>query len=265
VGKRWSDLGLRVASALILGPIALFCVWHGGLAWQLLLMLAVAGLGWEWARLARPAVHVADGAPAIMMATLVATIAAAGFNIGFGFAVMAAGTLWWAVRGRWFAASGIPYAALAALSLLWLRLQPDHGLFDTLFLIAVVWATDIGAYLFGRIFGGVRMAPRISPGKTWSGAAGGGAAACLAGGLLAARGHGFEAAALPAALLLSICAQTGDLLESAIKRHVGVKDSGGTIPGHGGLFDRLDGFLLAAPMAGLFAVIAQCGGWPLWG
>ncbi len=263
--NRWSDLGLRVTSALILAPIALFCVWYGGLAWQLLLMLAVAGLGWEWARLVRPMARAPDAAPAIMIATLVATIAVARASLPLGFAVMAAGTAWWAWRGRWFAAFGIPYAALASLSLLWLRLYAPDGLFATLFLVLVVWSTDIGAYVCGRICGGARMAPRISPGKTWSGAAGGIAVACLIGGLLAARGHGFAIAALPAAMLLSVCAQAGDLFESAIKRHLGVKDSGGTIPGHGGLFDRLDGFLLAAPMAGLLAVIARAGGWTFWG
>ncbi len=265
VANRWSDLGLRVASALILGPIALICLWFGGLAWQLLLMVAVGGLGWEWARLARPMARRPDAAPAIMIATLVATIAVARLNMAAGFAVMLAGTGWWVWRGRWFAAFGIPYAALASLSLLWLRLQPHDGLLDTLFLVMVVWSTDIGAYVVGRLFGGARMAPRISPGKTWSGAVGGVVAACIIGGLLAGRGHGFAAGALPAAVLLSVCGQAGDLLESAIKRHLGVKDSGGTIPGHGGLFDRLDGFLLAAPMAALLVLFAQQGGWPLWG
>jgi phosphatidate cytidylyltransferase len=265
VDNRWSDLGLRVTSAIILGPIALFCVIFGGLAWQLLLIVAVAGLGWEWARLARPMARAPDAAPAIMIATLALTIAVARFSMPAGFAVMLAGTAWWVWRGRWFAAFGIPYAALAGLSLLWLRLQPHHGLLDTLFLVAVVWSTDIGAYVFGRMFGGARMAPAISPGKTWSGAMGGVAVACIAGGLLAARGQGFDAASVPAAMLLSVCAQAGDLFESAIKRHLGVKDSGRTIPGHGGLFDRLDGFLWAAPMAGVLAVIAEPGGWPLWG
>ncbi len=265
VDSRWSDLGLRFTSAVILGPIALFCVWSGGIAWQLLLMVAMAGLGWEWARLARPMARAPDAAPAIMMVTLVLTVAVARFNIAAGLAVMIAGAGWWVSRGRWFAAFGIPYAALAGVSLLWLRLQPQYGLTDTLFLVVVVWSTDIGAYVCGRIVGGARMAPRISPGKTWSGAAGGVAAAGFAGALLAAHGHGFQLGALPAAVLLSVCAQAGDLLESAIKRHLGVKDSGGTIPGHGGLFDRLDGFLLAAPMAGLLAIFAQQGGWPLWG
>jgi len=163
-----------------------------------------------------------------------------------------------------FAAAGIPYAGIGGISLLWLRLQPDCGLTDTLFLVAVIWSTDIGAYVVGRIVGGPKMAPRISPGKTWSGAAGGFCAAGLAGALLAGSLHGLDPAALPAAFALSIFAQAGDLLESAIKRKLGVKDSGRTIPGHGGLFDRLDGFLAAAPVAAILALGVH-GGLPLWG
>jgi phosphatidate cytidylyltransferase len=128
-----------------------------------------------------------------------------------------------------------------------------------MFLVAVIWATDIGAYLAGRLLGGAKLAPRISPGKTWSGSLGGLVLAMLAGPLLAG-GSGFSLRALAAALLLSLCAQAGDLLESAIKRKLGVKDSGRTIPGHGGLFDRLDGFLAAAPVAVILALLAHHGG-----
>jgi phosphatidate cytidylyltransferase len=254
VNNRWADLGLRVISALILAPIALACAWYGGLAWQLLLAVAALGLGWEWARLARTVQGPLPAAPAIMIATLGLSVILAGAGMAAGAAVLLAGTAWWGARNRWFAAAGIPYAGIALVALFWLRAQPN-GFLDTMFLVFVVWGTDVGAYVAGRIFGGARMAPKISPGKTWSGAAGGLVVAAIVGAFLAARGRGFDLGAIPAALLLSLCGQAGDLLESAIKRYVGVKDSGGTIPGHGGLFDRLDGFLLAAPMACILAML----------
>ena len=150
---------------------------------------------------------------------------------------------------RWV---GLAYIAPALLALLWLRGLPG-GLRWVGFLAAVVWSGDTGAYLIGRLVGGPRLAPRISPGKTWSGAAGGTACAVLVG-VAAASGH--AAAALPA-LGLSLAAQAGDLLESALKRHFGVKDSGRLIPGHGGLLDRLDGVLTAAPLAALLALVVR--------
>jgi phosphatidate cytidylyltransferase len=132
-----------------------------------------------------------------------------------------------------------------------------------LFLVVVVWATDVGAYLVGRVIGGVKLAPKISPGKTWSGSAGGLLIGAFTGALMTRGIHGIDWWAVIPAGLLSFFAQAGDLLESAVKRRLGVKDSGATIPGHGGLFDRLDGFLAAAPLAALLALYAQ-GGLPLW-
>jgi phosphatidate cytidylyltransferase len=119
-----------------------------------------------------------------------------------------------------------------------------------IFLLAVVWSSDIGAYLAGRLIGGPKLAPRISPGKTWSGAAGG-VAAVLAVGVAAAALWPVPAApVVAAAAVLGVAAQAGDLLESAVKRHFGVKDSGRLIPGHGGLLDRLDGLMAAGLVAG---------------
>jgi phosphatidate cytidylyltransferase len=159
---------------------------------------------------------------------------------------------------------GIPYIGIGGFSLLWLRLQPAEGLSATLFLVAVIWSTDIGAYLAGRFIGGAKLAPRISPGKTWSGSLGGLVIGGIVGALMAHFADwGIALAALFAALLLSLCAQAGDLLESAIKRKLGVKDSGRTIPGHGGLFDRLDGFLAAAPVAVILAVLMHHGVMPI--
>ena len=146
-------------------------------------------------------------------------------------------------------AAAIGYAALAVAALVWLRDGPT-GMVLIIFLLAVVWATDIGAYLAGRFLGGARLAPSISPGKTWSGALGGLLAAAIAGALVIALDrHLLSAPAVLIAAAISIAAQLGDLAESAAKRACGVKDSGRLIPGHGGLLDRIDGLLAAAPPA----------------
>jgi len=155
-------------------------------------------------------------------------------------------------------AIGLLYIGPGALALLWLRDHGAVGLANVAFVFAVVWASDIGAYLVGRMVGGPKLAPAISPGKTWSGAAGG-VLAVVGVGLLAG-----GAWAVLVAVLLGLSAQIGDLLESAIKRHFGVKDSGWLIPGHGGVLDRVDAVLTAAPLAALIGWYFAPGGL-LWG
>jgi phosphatidate cytidylyltransferase len=145
---------------------------------------------------------------------------------------------------------GLAYILLATGAFAWLR---TGGWGNVLFVLLVVWATDVGAYLVGRLIGGPRLAPRISPGKTWAGALGGLACALAVGGGAAWLSQAPAAGALAVAAGLSLAAQAGDLLESGMKRHFGVKDSGRLIPGHGGLLDRLDGLLAAAPVAALLA------------
>ena len=151
-------------------------------------------------------------------------------------------------------AAGFVYVLPAAVAVLWLRDDAVAGWANVLFVILTVSLTDVGAYLSGRLIGGAKLAPSISPGKTWSGAAGGLAVALVVGLAAAALTDGALWRGPAVAAGLSVASQIGDLLESAIKRHFGVKDSGGLIPGHGGLFDRLDGLLTAAPVAALLAV-----------
>ena len=148
------------------------------------------------------------------------------------------------------AAVGVLYILLAVVALAWLR---AGGWGNVLFVLLIVWATDIGAYLVGRRVGGARLAPAISPGKTWSGAVGGLACAAGVGLVTALFASGTSGRAMLVAAGLSVAAQAGDLLESGMKRHFGVKDSSRLIPGHGGLLDRLDGLLAAAPIAALLA------------
>jgi len=140
-------------------------------------------------------------------------------------------------------AVAIGFAAFCLLPLLWL--------------LFVVWATDIAAYFVGRGIGGPRLAPGISPGKTWAGLAGGMLGAAVVGGAVAAASGGPAGLAVMVALVLAVVAQAGDLFESFLKRRAGLKDSGTLIPGHGGVLDRLDGLLFAAPA---YALLVAVGG-----
>jgi phosphatidate cytidylyltransferase len=257
---RWGDLRQRVISASILGPLVLLCMWFGGTAYVLLLAIGAVGIALEWTSMNgyRPIEPAALAVSAGVVAAMAACVDA---HPLFGFLVLAAATALSYVLARaagrsGIVAAGVPYVGIAAIALLWLRDDPVAGRGDLLFLVLIVWASDIGAYLVGRWVGGPRLAPRISPGKTWSGAAGGLVGGCLCGLAVA---HLFAASSavthvIAVAALLGIVAQAGDLLESFIKRRFGVKDSGRTIPGHGGLLDRLDGLLTAGPVAALLAL-----------
>ncbi|HEY6982854.1 phosphatidate cytidylyltransferase [Reyranella sp.] len=156
----------------------------------------------------------------------------------------------------------ILYGLAAVVALLWLRHQPDFGRETVLWIIVSVWATDIGAYFLGSLAGGAKLAPTISPAKTWSGLIGGmcfSAVASAACGL--AFSHGDTIALALVGVGIAAIAQAGDLLESAAKRRVGLKDSGHLIPGHGGLLDRIDGLIAALVVIALARLIAG-GAWP---
>lgn len=256
---RWSDLRLRVISSVVLAPVVLGCLWGGGPYWGALMAVAGAGLALEWVALCGvpPGDWPGFGVVAAILAGVVLT-ASGRLEAGAVALLIGAGLVLPPLR--WRLAAGVLYAGVGTMALAWLRLDPLAGWANLVFLIAVVWASDIGAYLAGRLIGGPKLAPAISPGKTWSGAAGGLAAAMLAGwaaGQAVAPGAPIRAAVL--ACLLAAASQAGDLLESAIKRGFGVKDSGRLIPGHGGLMDRLDGFLVAAPVAAALGLLVGRG------
>ena len=146
----------------------------------------------------------------------------------------------------------IAYTLAAIVALMWLRHQPGDGRETILWIVACIWATDIGAYVVGRATGGAKLAPRISPGKTWSGLFGGMAWAAVASSAVAyafGLGDTITLAAIGAGL--AVVGQIGDILESAAKRQAGVKDSSGLLPGHGGVFDRIDALLPVLPVAAL--------------
>jgi phosphatidate cytidylyltransferase len=163
---------------------------------------------------------------------------------------------------RLWTALGVGYAGSVLIAPVTLRQDPDYGFVAIVFLFSVVWVTDVMAYAVGRLVGGPKLAPRLSPNKTWSGAVGGAVAAVVAG-VATARTADLEGWTMIAlvGLGLSICSQAGDIFESSLKRRHGAKDASQLIPGHGGLMDRLDGFVAAALAAALLGAL-RTGGAP---
>jgi len=217
-----SGLGLRVLSGLVLVPIALGLAYAGGAAFNLLVLLAAALMADEWRRLC--------------------SVDASASGVAHR-------------RWLWLAAGAV-YIAVPCIAIIWLRSDAAVGRQAILWLFAVVWATDIGAYFAGRGIGGPKLAPRISPAKTWAGLLGGMVCAALVGAATALLLDLSRAVPLIVISgLLAVVAQAGDLLESMVKRRFGVKDSGHLIPGHGGVLDRLDGLLTAAPAVAALTLV----------
>jgi phosphatidate cytidylyltransferase len=257
---RWGDLRLRVLTAAVLGPLALGCIWFGGVGFAVLVGLTSVGLAFEWLQLCERRVPLAGG---LFFASLPAAVALTAFGFAGGaLALLAAATVAASIYAGGIGlarplAFGIPYLGVGPVAFVWLRQVPQSGRTDVILLLLLVWASDIGAYLIGRAIGGPKLAPSISPGKTWSGAIGGLAAAVAVGIIISVTlgGAATLGRAIWFAALAGCVSQAGDLFESQVKRHFGVKDSGWLVPGHGGLLDRLDALLFAAPLAGLLALI----------
>jgi phosphatidate cytidylyltransferase len=253
-----SNLLLRVLTSLVLAPLAIAIAYWGGLAFHCFWSLAALVVLWEWNTLVcehdRGPV-LAIGAMALMTSSLLLAFGWAGTALGLvGLGLFGIATLATSIRRGWCVA-GLVYAAALMWAPLVLRGDPVWGLSAILFLFTVVWLTDIAAYCVGRAAGGPKLLPRVSPNKTWSGAIGG-ALASVIGGVVMAKQFGIVnlMATGLVALFLSFASQIGDLLESAIKRQFGAKDASGLIPGHGGLMDRVDGFLTAAAAAALIGL-----------
>ena len=249
---------------LVLGPVVLGCIWAGGPWFLGMMALTLAGLAWEWVRISG---GLALGAAGLAMPAIILLAAGlAGWGLPWlGVALLLPGAwLLWrlavALPHR-FLALGVVYLGLFGVAFITLRLDPEAGRANVFFLMLLVWASDSAAYIAGRALGGPKLWPAISPGKTWSGALGGLLGAMLVGALAAIL-VAPAASPLWAALVagvLGVVSQAGDLLESGIKRRFGVKDSSHLIPGHGGLLDRLDGFLAAAPLAVVWSMILGSG------
>jgi phosphatidate cytidylyltransferase len=217
-----SELTKRIISSIVLVPVALAAVILGGLPFAAFVVL-VGTIGfWEWTAIVRTAAPTS-------------------------------------ARFAWIGL-GLLYVTIPCGALILLRLTEPAGWIAILFILVVVWATDIAAFFGGRFLGGPKLWPRVSPKKTWSGALSGLFAAMAAGGLtalLTRAGHPVTGVII--AIPLSIAAQAGDLLESSLKRKFDVKDSGRIIPGHGGVLDRVDSLFGAAALAWLIAALGLGG------
>lgn len=252
-----SELRTRFVVGMALIALALGALLAGGIIFWMLLVVAGVLMQGEWGDLTgadmqqRKAAMFAVSIPLALLCPLAA---------GIDWPVLIAGAaafFFVAFTSRNIKlALGIPYVCVPVVALMFLRGQPPYayGLLLAFWALGLVWATDIGAYFAGRSIGGPKLAPRVSPSKTWAGLAGGVLAALVLGFLL----HRF--AGLPIQLaaasgVLAVAAQLGDLLESGMKRRAGVKDSGMLLPGHGGVMDRLDGVVAAAPLAALFYIL----------
>ena len=258
--SKWSDLGLRAASAAVLIPAVLYDVWVGGIWFDSVVALVTVLVAQEWVNL----VHRANP----IQFALHAAAAIAGALLPLQASPLAALTaiaVLWAlsaglvrlrdpapVKWSWL---GVPYAGLPALALVLLHRDPDHGAAAVGWVLVTVWAADTLAYFAGRTIGGPKLAPVLSPKKTWAGLGGAIVGSALAsavfGFVLALPGSGWLAMIAGA---MAIVEQGGDLFKSALKRFYGVKDSGTLIPGHGGMIDRVDGLLAVSCAAALIGL-----------
>ena len=265
-----ADLGTRAVAGVVMAGLAAGVIFLGGWYFALVMMVVLVLMAWEWAKLTmgqsqkRYAIAGVILLPLLLMALLQLavrtapnpTLALLGGGLGAVLLLVSA----FLIRrvGGWperlWAVVGIVYLGVPAVAFLALRDLPN-GMELVFWLVVVVVATDVFAYLVGRSLGGPKLAPKISPGKTWSGLVGGATGATILGaGFAFLVGWDWLQGGL-FALILALVAQSGDLFESFIKRRAGVKDSGRLIPGHGGMLDRLDGYLFAVPTLALLVAI----------
>ncbi len=244
----------RILSALVLVPVALGALFAGGAWFDAMVLVMVGAMAWEWRRLCAGGKFDAVGwLFAIGVLASVGAVPLFGLAGAFGVGALTAAAVGLVAkiggdRNIAWSVAGVVAIAAAGIALVWLRADPAGGLAIALWLLVAVWFTDCCAYFTGRWIGGAKLAPAISPGKTWAGLIGGmiGAAGWSAG--YAAATGGYDPLALAGAgALIAVIAQAGDLGVSLVKRRFGAKDSSHLIPGHGGVLDRVDGLILSAP------------------
>lgn len=253
----FQELATRAASGAVIGAAALALLYAGALPFALFVALAAVLASSEWSRIVRgPQIDAALIVQGLAV-TLASGLAGAGLA-ALALAVVAAGAILVGLlsfsQRPLLSAAGVLYAGLPAVALLWLREDEPHGLTAVLLILAAVVATDVAAFATGRLAGGPKLAPSISPNKTWSGLIGGVTAAALAAWGVASAAGADPLALAGAGAALGFVSQLGDLTESALKRHFGIKDSGDLIPGHGGVMDRIDGLVFASVAAALAAL-----------
>lgn len=256
-GQEGRNLLLRVAAALVMAPLAIAIGYVGGWLWTALVTVAAIGLYLEWLAV------IGMSKPGLIFLGILILFAVGWLDFGHTWALyilpfvvlgIVAVAIFSSDRRAW-AAIGICYATAASIGSSAVRLDPIFGFAALMFVLLVVWVTDIGGYFAGRLIGGPKLWLRISPKKTWAGAIGGFAASLGVAVGFVVFDLGKMAPMLLLGAVLSIVSQLGDLFESAVKRRFGVKDSGHIIPGHGGLMDRLDGFVAAIVTAAIFGFL----------
>ena len=251
------NLLMRVVAALVLAPVAIAIAYAGGWLWSGLATLGAIGLYIEWLMVvgvARTPAVVGSGAAALAIAGVCLALG----RIDAALIALALGLIavtWLSPERRNWTATGFVYAAMAELASVLLRLDQTHGFRALVLVFLVVWMTDIGGYFAGRGIGGPKLWPRVSPNKTWAGAVGGFVGSLVIAAAFVGLGFGRTVPLLVLGGALSVASQLGDLFESAVKRRFGVKDSSHIIPGHGGLLDRLDGFVAAVAVAAIFGLL----------
>jgi phosphatidate cytidylyltransferase len=256
-GPGQRNLVTRIASAIVLVPLAIAAAYAGGWYWAALVTLCAIGLFVEWLTVT----GASGNAPLVVTGAAILAISApflALRDVDIALLILALGVVAVAFRAsapRSWAIAGFLYAAAALVASIVVRLDAMQGFVALVFVLLVVWCTDIGGYFAGRTIGGPKLWPRVSPNKTWAGAVGGFIASLLVAAGFAMNGFGRISPLLMIAAALSVASQLGDLFESAIKRRFGVKDSGHIIPGHGGLMDRLDGYVAAVVLAAIFGIL----------
>lgn len=257
-------LRARILSALVLLPVAVAAIVSGTPYFEIFVIIAAVAMCWEWTRLCGAGRFAGHGY--LFMAIIVLASAAAAlrrFDLAAVVAVMGAAAIYYAARvndvahAPWTAA-GVFAVGLPVISLIWIEAASPAGWHAVMWLFGAVWATDIGAYGIGWWIGGARLAPSISPKKTWSG---------LIGGMLCAMlwsviwGWWLGAPSLVLigfiGALTAVIAQAGDLGVSMVKRRFGVKDASSLIPGHGGVLDRLDGVISSAPALAALLLVTE--------
>lgn len=245
VSEKWDDLAARLASAGVMVSVAMLCIWLGGVAFKLLIAVVCGAMIWELVRMIQ-------GGAGTGMARLLgllsgAVVFAASFlSAGLALPLLFAPAFFGVSRMSVHHGTFMPFSVailLAGFGLIALR--EDFGLVWMLWLVLVVIVSDVAGYFAGRMIGGPKFWPRVSPKKTWSGTVAGWIGAGLVGALYWATGHG-GANVIGVSIALCMAAQLGDIAESATKRKMGIKDSSNLIPGHGGVMDRFDGMLGAA-------------------
>ena len=264
-GQGSRNLLMRVIAGAVLAPVAIAIAYAGGWPWITLVTLAAIGLYIEWLTIVGAAREMrVVGVGSIALAIAGCCLALGGIDAALLALVLGlAGIACFSPERRRWNAAGFGYAAVAQLASVWVRLDPDMGFVALVFVLLIVWATDIGGYVAGRGIGGPKLWPRVSPKKTWAGAIGGFLASLIVAAGFAVFGSNKSdptltlkmAPLLVLAAVLSIASQFGDLFESAVKRRFDVKDSSHVIPGHGGLMDRLDGFVAAVLLAAFFGFL----------